>query len=110
MNFLYENYICPTDLLYIMVKLLYFSAEWCGPCSTQSPIVDEVKENYEESVDVTKVDVDEKPDVGTKYQVRSLPTIIVLSENEDGDEFMENRFVGVTQQNEIEDALEELLA
>jgi|AntDeeMinimDraft_4_1070355.scaffolds.fasta_scaffold08834_2 thioredoxin 1 len=93
----------------MVVKLLYFSAEWCGPCKTQSPIVDEVKENYEESVNIVKIDIDDSPDIGTKYQVRSLPTVIVLTEDEDGSENLQERFVGVTQQNDLEEALDEAL-
>jgi thioredoxin 1 len=93
----------------MVFKLLYFSAEWCGPCKTQSPIVDEVKENYEESVNIVKIDIDDSPDIGTKYQVRSLPTVIVLTEDEDGSENLQERFVGVTQQNDLEEALDEAL-
>lgn len=93
----------------MVVKLLYFSAEWCGPCNTQSPIVDDVKEEYNESVEFDKVDIDENQEKGTKYQVRSLPTIIILTEDEDGTESLEKRFVGVTQQNDIESVLDELI-
>ncbi len=86
-----------------MVKLLYFSAEWCGPCKTQSPIVDELKE---ESVNVEKIDIDDNQDIATDYQVRSIPTMIVVSEDEDGNETIHDRFTGVTQKETLEDSLE----
>jgi len=93
----------------MVVKLLYFSAEWCGPCNTQSPIIDEIKEEYEDEIDVNKIDIEENEDVSAKYQVRSLPTIIVLTEDEDGNEELQDRFVGVTQKQDIEDSIKSAL-
>ncbi|MDS0241941.1 MULTISPECIES: thioredoxin [Haloferax] len=81
------------------VRLLDFYADWCGPCKTQDPILDELEGDYE-SVEFVKVDVDEEQDVANQYQVRSLPTLIV--ENDDG---IVDRFVGVTQRDDIESAL-----
>jgi thioredoxin 1 len=82
------------------VRLLDFYADWCGPCKTQDPILEELLEDWE-SVDLEKVDVDEKQDVANEYQVRSLPTVVV--ENDDG---IVDRFVGVTQREQIEAAIE----
>ncbi|ELK49545.1 thioredoxin [Haloferax volcanii JCM 10717] len=76
-----------------------FYADWCGPCKTQDPILDELEGDYE-TVEFVKVDVDEEQDVANQYQVRSLPTLIV--ENDDG---IVDRFVGVTQRDDIESAL-----
>jgi thioredoxin 1 len=83
------------------VRLKDFYADWCGPCKTQDPILEELAEAYEE-ITFEKVDVDEKQDVANEYSVRSLPTVVV--ENEDG---VVQRFVGVTQRDRIEAALEE---
>jgi len=82
------------------VTLLDFHADWCGPCKTQDPILEEVLEDYPE-VSFEKVNVDEEQDVANEYQVRSLPTVVV--ENDDG---IVDRFVGVTQRPDIEDALQ----
>ncbi|ELZ72774.1 thioredoxin [Haloferax prahovense DSM 18310] len=76
-----------------------FYADWCGPCKTQDPILDDLEGDYE-NVEFVKVDVDEEQDVANQYQVRSLPTLIV--ENDDG---IVDRFVGVTQRDDIESAL-----
>ncbi len=81
------------------VTLKDFYADWCGPCKTQDPILEELSEDYPD-VEFEKVDVDEKQDVANEYQVRSLPTLIV--ENEEG---IVERFVGVTQRDDIESAL-----
>jgi len=83
------------------VTLKDFYADWCGPCKTQDPILDELEAEWE-NVDFEKVNVDEEQDVANEYQVRSLPTLIV--ENDDG---IVDRFVGVTQADDIEKALQE---
>lgn len=93
----------------MVVKLLYFSADWCGPCETQSPIIDEVKDDYTDTVKVKKVDVDENQELSNTYQVRSIPTIIILTEDEEGQQKLQERFVGVTQKEDIEDSLDSLI-
>ncbi|MDS0260718.1 thioredoxin family protein [Haloarcula sp. S1CR25-12] len=81
------------------VTLKDFYADWCGPCKTQDPILEDLEEEWGD-VEFEKIDVDEEQDVANEYQVRSLPTLIV--ENDDG---IVERFVGVTQAEDIEDAL-----
>ena len=81
------------------VTLKDFYADWCGPCKTQDPIVEELEDDYPD-VDFEKVNVDEMQEVANEYQVRSLPTLIV--ENDDG---IVERFVGVTQRDDLETAL-----
>ncbi|WP_436936271.1 thioredoxin family protein [Halovenus marina] len=83
------------------VTLKDFYADWCGPCKTQDPILDDLEAEYD-GVEFEKIDVDEQQEIANEYQVRSLPTLIV--ENEDG---IVERFVGVTQAGDIEDALQE---
>lgn len=82
------------------VTLKDFYADWCGPCKTQDPILEELEEEWSD-VEFEKINVEEEQDVANQYQVRSLPTLIV--ENDDG---VVERFVGVTQAADIEDALE----
>ncbi len=81
------------------VTLKDFYADWCGPCKTQDPILDELEEDYPE-VDFEKVNVDEQQEIANEYQVRSLPTLIV--EDDDG---VVERFVGVTQRDDLETAI-----
>jgi thioredoxin 1 len=84
------------------VRLKDFYADWCGPCKTQDPILEEVEEDWGDRVTFEKIDVDENQDVANEYQVRSIPTIVV--ENDDG---VVERFVGVTQREDLESALEQ---
>ncbi|QSG15152.1 thioredoxin family protein [Halapricum desulfuricans] len=83
------------------VTLMDFQADWCGPCKTQEPIIKDLEEDYPD-VEFERIDVDERQDIANEYQVRSLPTLIV--ENDDG---VVDRFIGVTQADDLEDALQE---
>lgn len=60
--------------------LLDFWADWCGPCKMQSPIVDEVAAELGDSVKVGKVNVDEEAALALKYQIMSIPTLIVMKD------------------------------
>lgn len=59
-----------------MKKLLYFSAEWCGPCKTLGPIV----ESLSGQINYEKVDVDTNHDLSAQYGVRNIPTLILVDE------------------------------
>ncbi|RJT06855.1 thioredoxin [Halococcus sp. IIIV-5B] len=84
------------------VTLKDFYADWCGPCKTQDPILEEIEADRDGSVEFEKIDVDEDQETANEYQVRSIPTLVV--ENDDG---VVERFIGVTQRDEIESALDE---
>ncbi len=58
--------------------LVDFFAEWCGPCKQMSPVLKEVKSELKDNVRIIKVDVDKNPMIATKYQIRSIPTVIVF--------------------------------
>ncbi|MFB6148780.1 MAG: thioredoxin [Halobacteriales archaeon] len=83
------------------VTLKDFYADWCGPCKTQEPILEELEEDWGDRVTIERIDVDEHQDTANEYQVRSIPTLVV--EDDDG---VVERFVGVTQREQLEDALE----
>lgn len=58
--------------------LLHFSAKWCGPCKAMSPVVKILGEKYKDLIEIQKVDVDEDKELPAKYDVRSIPTFILL--------------------------------
>ena len=57
--------------------LVDFFANWCGPCKMLSPIVDEVAEEVS-NVKVCKVNIDEARDLANKYEIMSIPTLLVF--------------------------------
>lgn len=62
--------------------LVDFFAEWCGPCKTQGPIIDELAEEIKDQAVIGKLNIDEAGDIAEKYQVMSIPTMIVFKDGE----------------------------
>lgn len=55
-----------------------FYAEWCGPCKLAAPIIEGLSDEYADKAVIAKVDVDENRDLAQKYQVMSIPTVLVF--------------------------------
>ena len=62
--------------------LVDFWAEWCGPCKMIAPILDEIAGEYSESLSIAKVNVDEAGELAQRYQVMSIPTLLVFKDGE----------------------------
>ena len=58
--------------------LVDFWAEWCGPCKTLSPILDEIANEYEDRVIIAKVNVDDNTQIPPKYGIRGIPTMLLF--------------------------------
>ena len=76
--------------------LVDFYADWCGPCRMMSPIIDDIAKELERSVKVGKVNVDNNQELAIKYDVMSIPTIMIF---EKGNPI--KTYVGVTDKQEI---------
>ncbi len=59
-----------------------FWAEWCGPCRMVGPVVEELANDYAGKVKFVKVNVDEANELASKYNVFSIPTLILLNKGE----------------------------
>ena len=75
--------------------LIDFYADWCGPCKMLSPIIDEVAEENTD-IKVVKVNVDDAQDLAMKYQVMSIPTLVVIKKGEEV-----NRSVGLIDKAQV---------
>ena len=58
--------------------LVDFAASWCGPCRMMAPIIEEIAKEYEGKLIVGKVDVDKSPKTAQKFNVMSIPTLIIF--------------------------------
>jgi len=58
--------------------LIDFFAEWCGPCKVQSPILKEMAGELGGKVKVIKIDVDKNSEIASRYQIQSVPTLILF--------------------------------
>ena len=80
--------------------LVDFYADWCGPCRMMSPVIDDIAKELEGKVKVGKVNVDNNQELAIKYDVMSIPTIMVF---EKGNPV--KTFVGITDKQEIMEVL-----
>jgi len=83
------------------VAVIDFWAEWCGPCKAVSPIIEELSKEYEGKATVGKVDVDNNHKVSMEYNIRSIPTILILKNGE-----VVDRHVGTATKQELADKIE----
>jgi thioredoxin 1 len=64
------------------VVLVDFWAEWCGPCRRLAPTVDALASDYEGRATVAKMNVDENPDVPSRFAIRGIPTLLVFKDGQ----------------------------
>lgn len=62
--------------------ILYFRADWCGPCRQAAKVFEALKADYP-NVEFRKVDVDEEPEVAKRYSIRAIPTMVHIRDNQE---------------------------
>lgn len=62
--------------------LVDFWAVWCSPCQMQNPILEELVKEYKGKVKIGKVNVDENPESSSRYQVMSIPSLLLFKDGE----------------------------
>jgi len=72
----FKNEVLESDI----PVLVDFYAVWCGPCRKISPIIEEITKEYAGKLKVCKLNVDESPESASKYQILSIPTLVIFKD------------------------------
>ena len=81
--------------------LIDYWAEWCGPCKMIAPILEELAEEYSESVKIAKLNIDDNPETPPRYGIRGIPTLMLFK---DGN--VEATKVGAVSKSQLADFIE----
>lgn len=81
-----------------------FWAPWCGPCRIVSPIVEELADDYQGKMKFAKIDVDQAQNIALKYQVMSIPTLMIFK---DGKPF--EQVIGARPKKDLQSRVERAL-
>ena len=81
-----------------------FWAEWCGPCKMISPVLEEIADEHAGKIRVAKLNVDDCPDVTRRFDVMSIPTLIVFQDGKPA-----KRMVGAKGKGQLLEELAEYL-
>jgi thioredoxin 1 len=81
------------------MKLIHFTAEWCGPCKMMKPVIAEIVEENPD-IEYVAVDIDNNRDLALQYDVMGVPTFII-----EQDDVITNRFSGAMTKGKFVDAL-----
>ncbi len=81
-----------------------FWAEWCGPCKMIAPILSEIASEQSGKVTIAKLNVDENPDLAMRFNVMSIPTLLVFNNGE-----VAKRLVGAKGKGQLLQELDEFL-
>lgn len=76
----YENFDAAISSGIVLVD---FWAGWCGPCKMVAPTIDELSSEYEGRVSVCKVDVDSCPELAARFNIYSIPTVLLFKDGEE---------------------------
>jgi thioredoxin 1 len=82
-----------------------FWAEWCGPCKMITPVLEELAGELVDQVTIAKLNVDDNPEVAMRFNVMSIPTLLVFHGGE-----VRKRLVGAKGKSQLLQELDEFLA
>ena len=85
--------------------LIDFYADWCGPCQSLLPIVDQFSTKNQEHLAVAKVNVDKHPQLAQEYGVRSIPALFFIEKGQ-----VVHQLIGLQSEAKLQSKLDEILA
>ena len=85
--------------------LVDFWAEWCGPCKMIAPMLEEIAVEHKDKLEIAKLNVDDNPQTALRFEVMSIPTMIVFKDGEPV-----NRLIGARPKGRLLSELEDVLA
>jgi thioredoxin len=85
--------------------LVDFWAEWCGPCKMIAPVLEDIAKDHGGSLQVAKLNVDDNPNVARRYDVMSIPTLLVFADGE-----VKKRLVGAKGKAQLLEELAEFIS
>ena len=84
--------------------LVDFWAEWCGPCKMIAPILEEIAGEHPGKIQIAKLNVDDHPDLAMRFDVMSIPTLILFKDGE-----AKKRLIGAKGKGQLLEELNEFL-
>ena len=85
--------------------LVDFWAEWCGPCKMIAPVLEAIAKEHAGKIQIAKLNVDDNPNVARRYDVMSIPTLLVFADGE-----VKKRLVGAKGKAQLLEELSEFIA
>jgi thioredoxin 1 len=76
--------------------LVDFWAEWCGPCKMIAPVLEEIAKEHPGKITIAKLNVDDNPDTARRYEVMSIPTLMLFNKGS-----LEKRLVGARSKSQL---------
>lgn len=84
------------------LTLIDFFATWCMPCKMQSEVLEKLEESRNLTFDIVKVNVDDSPNLASKFEISSIPTLVVMKNGK-----VLKKSVGLNEENELLDMISE---
>ena len=84
--------------------LVDFWAEWCGPCKMIAPVLDELSDEYEDRLEIGKVNIDDHQAIAGEYGIRAIPTLLLFKDGQ-----VAEQIVGMRSKRDLKSSIDRLM-